>query len=272
MLDILLIIILAIFLQSLLIDSKEKSKKYNIDKSIKINEKLFMNKRETADYLSADEDNFVNNLDIINKKARGETNIYNYLDKIVEAATDFKIEDKYLLQKAMNDSEKLILGTSSKKLLEYGINKERLKMLRGIRLALTSGKIYENGYPHTRGNVIFLSTDYLDNYRDNPKKVLRTIIHEIVHIYQRNNGRIYDGFLKQEFWTIVLKPKEIERRRMNPDLDLDIWERNGRVYMAKFTSSNPSSLDEIDIKGESQYEHPYEYYAYKFSNELTKEL
>ena len=250
MFQILIIIILSIVLYNL-IDPKSKKTITKIKSSkIKINEKLFMTREETQEFLRADEDNFVNNLDTINKKARGVNNIYVYLDRITESATNFKKEDKVLLQESMNKAEKLMLNTKSKKLKEYGINIERLKMLRGFRLALTRGKVY------------------LEKNRDKPEKVLRTLIHEIVHIYQRNNGRIYDEFLKEEFWTIVLKPKNIERRRMNPDLDLDIWEKDGRVYMAKFTSDNPKSLDDIDINGESQYEHPYEYYAYRFSNEI----
>ncbi len=264
MLQLLLIFILGIFFYSLL----DVRKKKPINGTV-INEKLFMSKKETQEFLRKDEDNFINNLDPINKKARGVNNIYVYLDRIEEAALDFTKEDKVILQKAMNLVEEKMLSTPDKVLADYGINKERLKMIRGVRLALTKGKVYENGYPHTRGNVIFLSTDYLDKNRNNENKVVRTLIHEMVHIYQRNNGKIYDGFLKQQFWSIVPKPKDIERRRMNPDLDLDIWEKDGRVYIAKFTSNNPENLDDIDIKGESNYEHPYEYYAYLLSQKLS---
>ncbi len=270
MLQILIIFILSVFLYNLLEPGQlfKRKKKEKKKSSLDINEKLFMTREETIDFLRTDEDNFVNNLNTINKKARGVNNIYVYMDKITEAAESYSKEDKELLQKTLDKAEKMILNTPNKQLMKYGMNIERLKMLRGIRLALTRGKIYENGFPHTRGNVIFFSTDYLEKNRDKPEKVLKTMIHEIVHIYQRNNGKIYDGFLKQEFWSIVLNPKDTDRRRMNPDLDLDIWEKDGRIYMAKFTSNNPKSLDEIDIAGESEYEHPYEFYAYKFSIDI----
>lgn len=267
-LQLVIIIILCIYLYSLLDIKIRKPKEKK--SSIKINQKLFLTKEETRDFLRKDPDNFLNNLNAINKIARGEKNLYNYLDKITEAALDFSGEYKELLQKLMDEAEELVDKTSSKKLLEYGINKERMMHMKGLRFALTRGKIYEFGYPHTRENIIFLSTDYLDKKRDKPNKVLKTILHEIMHIYQRNNGKIYDAFLRQNFWSIVPNPKDLDKRRMNPDLDLDIWEKDGKVYMAKFTSNNPENLNDIDIKGESEYEHPYEYYAYKFSNEITK--
>jgi hypothetical protein len=249
---------------------KRFRKKTPYKPSIAINEALFMTRKQTQEFLRKDEDNFVSNLDTINKKARGVNNIFVYYDLIEESAMDFDEKDTELLQKAMNEAENLILRTPSKMLNEYGMDINLLKGLKNIRFALTRDRVYEYGLPHTRGNVIFLSTNYLDKNREDPKTVLTTVVHEIVHIYQRTYGKIYDGFLKKEFWTIVREPKDTERRRMNPDLDQDIWEKDKRVYMAKFTSNNPENLDDVDIKGEGIYEHPYEYYAYRFSKEVTK--
>jgi hypothetical protein len=272
MLKLLLLVSILFFLYTIY-DIKELftfRKKRQFKPSIPINDAMFMKRKETQEFLRKDEDNFVNNLNTINKKARGVNNIFVYYDLIEEAAMDFEGPDKELLQKAMNRAEELLLKAPTKLLNDHGIDRERLKLIRDVRLALTRGRVYENGFPHTRGNIILLSTDYLDKNRDDPAKVLNTIIHEMVHIYQRNNGKIYDGFLKKNFWSIVRAPKDTERRRMNPDLDMDIWEKDGRVYMAKFKSDHPESLDDVDIKGESIYEHPYEYYAYRFSNEITK--
>lgn len=275
MLQILIIVILLVFLYNL-IQSRNKKKKDRGKKKAsmksRINENLFFTKEETQDFLKADEDNFVNNLDSINKKARNVNNIYTYFDKIIESAENFSIEDKELLQKVINNAEEMMLKVPYKKLRQYGIDLERLRMLKGLKFALTKDKIYENGFPHTRQNVIFLSTDYLDKNRNEFKKVLKTIIHEIVHIYQRNNGKTYDSFLKEQFWIIVDKPKDIQNRRMNPDLDLNVWEKNDRVYLARFSSSNPKNLHDIDIAEESQYEHPYEFYAYKFSKDILNNV
>jgi hypothetical protein len=138
--------------------------------------------------------------------------------------------------------------------------------------------------PHTRGDVIFLSGYYLANNIDNNDKLTKTMIHEIIHIYQRTYRDDYIEFLKGREWEV--HPYNGNDKRLNPDLDDLVWKRPAqkgetatkatrveaggyKIYIALFNSRKPKDLKDINIKKGSQ-EHPYEYYAYKLSEEIMK--
>ena len=55
---------------------------------------------------------------------------------------------------------------------------------------------YENGLPHTRSNIIFLS-DKMIPETETPD-FINTLIHEKIHVYQRQNESIIDNVLSDK--------------------------------------------------------------------------
>lgn len=234
-----------------------------------IKEPIFLSKEQTRNYLKNDRDNFVKSLDKINLIARKSKNYKEYITKISKSSLDFSKEEKDKILKGYLDAFRKLLDCSDEFLNKYGFERENLlKLLENVRIqiALTKNKEYEYGMPHTRENIIFLTTYYLKNNINNSLKLSRTFIHEIIHLYQRYFRKYYNKFLKRNRWSIE-NIKKYSRKRINPDLDNNVWKREHTIYISEFSSDTPESLE--DVKNiSSNDEHPYEYYAYKISNLL----
>ncbi len=245
----------------------------------------FMTKLETRNFIKHDRDKFITGLDEVNLKARGVKFPETYLKITSKSATNFSEEEKSKLTKAINIACEKLDNTSAKELKRNGIDKRKMwEMLQTWTLAKTKDRVLEMGMPHTREDVVFLSEYYLAVNMDNINKLVRTMIHEFIHIYQRKYSDEYNAFLKDHEWEI--HPYNENDKRINPDLDDNVWKRPAqkgetatkatrleaggyKIFIARFKNRDPKDLKDIDLK-DSRYEHPYEYYAYKLSQELTK--
>jgi hypothetical protein len=245
----------------------------------------FLTKEETKKFIKKDKDKFIEKLDEVNKIARKVTNSDEYIHIVSKAATDFTVDEKEKLTKAIKIATDKLDDLSKRTLNKYGLIKADFwKTLENWKLAKTKDSVLEMGMPHTREDVIFLSGLYLAKNDYDMNKLVKTMIHEIIHIYQREHGDRYTDFLKDHEW--VVHPYNGNDKRMNPDLDDVVWKRPAekgetatnattveaggyKVFIALFNSRHPKDLKDINIK-EAKYEHPYEYYAYRLSEELTK--
>lgn len=182
----------------------------------------FLSAQETNTFLAADEDGFVARLNPINLFARRATSNADYIEKISKSGRDFS-------------PEQILKIDSLAKKLPTSI------------FALTDGT-YEEGYPHTRKNVIFISS----------VPDMSTIMHEQLHIQQRYNPPDLVGM----GYKLVGKRSDFPRARMNPDANDDVWLSpvNNKPMVAQFRTDRPMNLMDIDIP--SKFEHPYEYLAY----------
>jgi hypothetical protein len=228
--------------------------------------------KETSSFLENDSDNFVNSLNKINLTARNSKTPQEYIRYISRQTLDFTEREKKVLVNSYYNAYNILLANQNSLILNnYGINRDKLKELfnsHNIRFALTRDKNYEYGMPHTRENIIFLSTFYLNKYINHPSKITRTIIHEIIHIYQRYYRDTYNKHLISNGWSLT-QTNEYPKKRINPDLDSRIWKRRNKLYVVEF-KDNPKHLEDIiAIDSSSRNEHPYEYYAYKISNLIT---
>jgi len=114
-------------------------------------------------------------------------------------------------------------------------------------IAMTDGS-YEQGYPHTRRNVIFLS---------GPVDV-RTLVHEKLHIWHRYNP----PDLSSMGFKYLRPRKGTTRLRSNPDVDQNIYEGFGKPMVALYNSDRPMNISDTDT--DAEYEHPLEYLAYTY--------
>jgi hypothetical protein len=244
----------------------------------------FYTKDETKNFILNDRDKFMVKLDKVNYIARGVNSADEYITITSKAATNFSDDEKYKLVKAIDYACDKLDNLDKRSLKKYGIVKKNLwDLIKNWKLSKTNDKVLEMGMPHTRENIIFISGYYLANNND-IKKIAKTMIHEMLHIYQRTYRSEYIQFLKDHQWEI--HPYNGNDKRINPDLDDIVWKRpvqkgesgtkatrleagGYKIYIALFNSRKPKNLKDINIKNPSD-EHPYEYYAYKLSEEIMK--
>ena len=133
----------------------------------------FLTKDETIDFILKDEDNYIKNLTIFDLRARKTGTTDEYLYKSARNALEFTQEQKDKLTICANEA--------------YNYFNNNFTWI----FALMSSE-YEDGYPHTRSNIIFISPSII-NY-DNTE-LIKTLIHESIHIYQRYNKTAIETYL-----------------------------------------------------------------------------
>ena len=150
----------------------------------------------------------------------------------------------------------------------------------------------DNGFPHTRpGGLVCIPTGVMNKSTD---AVKNTLIHEAIHLHQRNYEHSWDLFCRREGWTPVDDteiPEELQASvRLNPDtLASPFWSwQDYFVPLPLFVPKPQLGLGDIRVKwfdlrnraifadpppsflnrfGDiSQPEHPYEIYAVEFSD------
>lgn len=231
---------------------------------------VFYTRKQTEAFILADEDKFIRTLDRSNCLARHVQTPEEYLRLSAHSAANFTAQEKRRLARAAMKASEMLASMSPRDLSKYGgIDKAQMLTLLPLwTLAKTTDQNVEMGMPHTRQHVIFLSGSFLNRKRSD-KKLVRTLIHEFTHLYQRAFAERYSAFLLSHEWTRV--PYNENDLRINPDLEKQVWKRGEQVFLARFTSMNPKNLRDVQLT-QSRYEHPYEWYAYELSEAAAATL
>ena len=239
----------------------------------------FFSQRETSNFLLLDPDNYILNMSKLDFKARGISGATSEYYKQISAslATNFSQKEKQELLSLMNMVKNNFKNTIYAPILGHNIifaktdkgdhsnhinkvdikDKVPLSSPRGER----SDPNYENGFPHTRYNIIFLSPLF---FRQRDK--LNTLEHECIHIFQRFYPSDTENYLnsmgfqkKGDFKTLF--PEQYKLKRSNPDIDNNIWtDSDGNFMFPIFSSDDPKSLNDVISH---DMEHPYEWMAYR---------
>jgi len=214
------------------------------------NNNKYLTKEETEDFIRKDSDNYINNLSIYDLRARKVKTNEEYKDKVINACLDFTEKQKEKLEK------------SSITARAFFNNNERWVF------ALINND-YEEGFPHTREKIIFVSPNVI-NYEEN--ELIKTLIHESIHIYQRYNRREIKVYLDSNGYSVSRYKPMVSLIRANPDLDNYIYkDKDGNELVAYYNNENPSGINDINLKNHL-YEHPYEKMAYEIADEYYKSV
>jgi len=210
---------------------------------------IFKTKEEIQLFIINDKDNYIKNMSIYDLRARKVKSNEEYINLIVINILDF------------NEAQKAKLKKCSLKASEYFNNGKDWKF------ALISS-VYEEGFPHTREDIIFLSPSVL-NYDDNT--LIKTLIHESIHIYQRYNKKAMEEYMINKGFEKIRRREKGGLNRSNPDLDEFIYkDKNGFEMIANYNSEYPNGIG--DIKISNNMEHPFEYMAYEIAEKYYKIL
>ena len=255
---ILLIILLLIIILNKYLSSIEKFNN---------NEIIFYKKNNLYNILKKDGDKYFDSFFEIDMKVRNIKNIDEYYLILKDSICDpdnliiNKIKDYIIEIKSIINRKKIL----NKKI--YNINLEKFNNIQW-RIGFVCNNNYENGLPHTRGNIIILNKNKFMMNSD--KKNMKTLVHEQVHIYQKMYPNELNYYLKKNNFKRLKKKTKYDNIRANPDLDNYIYkDANNEIYRASY-NENPKSIEDITYYPFNQqfYEHPNERMAIEFEKIL----
>ena len=232
------IFILTIIIIIILSTSREKYTNYISN--------IYLTREETSNIIKNDSDNYIKSLSPADLYARDVSNANEYIYKIIDGCLNF------------TENQIIKLNNCSKIASDFFDNKYAWKF------ALID-EVYEEGFPHTRMDIIFISPKII-NYTDD--NLIKILIHESIHIYQRYNKTEINNYLKENNYIVSRRRDTEPLIRANPDLDEYIYkDKNGDEMIYKYKSSMPNGINDIIPNNN---EHPFEKMAYEISEEYGK--
>jgi hypothetical protein len=232
---------------------------------------LFMSKEQTKQFLLEDKDEYVKRLSQIDLYARKANNAEHYISNITKCASFFSDAEKKKLIRCAKLADNFLNS--------YTYNND----IKGSEIAKIPWKIavtrkngvnqYEEGLPHTRSDVIFLS-EYVINDNiaigEDDMILTNTLVHEKVHIYQRYNSDIIGEVINKMGYKVAAPGSDTLLKRSNPDTnDKNYYDKNNELIIFEYNSQKPENINDVKDDNFSS-EHPYEKMAYDIANEYTK--
>ena len=234
----------------------------------------FMTEEETRNFLASDADRYSSSLstwDIIARKAIHEL---SYRKRAAGAALNFNTQQKTLIMNAAVDADIFFIELASNNAafcnsnLAASIDFEKVAEIPWV-IALTDGDKYEDGLPHTRANIIFISTSIFNQ----PDRITKTLVHEKIHLYQRLYPQHLMHVLNHNGYIRWKNRIGIPRIRANPDVDQYIYidSTTESPMLAVYSSDKPNGINDIVIE-HTGHEHPYEKMAYDIDKAVPLRL
>lgn len=238
---------------------------------------IFLSHTETTLFLSTDRDNYVKNLSATDLYARKVKTYNEYLQNISDTSMSFTQEEKDKLSVCAKEADDFYRSIELSKHDYYSLlNGEHIANIKW-KFALTyknGDKQYEDGLPHTREDIIFLSKEIL-HY--NNIDLTNSLIHEKLHIYQRFNKDLMQQIIKSMNYSLFelnkLDANEKQLIRSNPDLDGNIYydTKSNKMMSGKYNSLMPKNISDVEIQNNFSIEHPYEKMAYDIAGLYYKQ-
>lgn len=223
----------------------------------------FMSQAATQSFLVNDPDFYIRNMTVYDLRARGVVRGDDYIRQAVSASQSFSPKEKMRLLNCVQVAEQFFINLDKKKII---INKN----IRGLHIpsvlqtpwifAKTKERVYENGYPHTRMDVIFIPSLLLDS---DDVELTRTLIHEKIHVYQRHFPILVKKYVSSIDCEPLTDRQAFPFARANPDLDSKVYRCKGsETWLHEYNSEWPKDINDTKLSQMQNSEHPYEHMAY----------
>lgn len=226
---------------------------------------LFLKKEETSSFIVTDRDTYIMNLSPLDLHARNAASYQEYKKASAGSARSFTPQEIDILTNACKKADGIIRKMNLSGCPAFV---EKMLVIPWI-FASTNGSTYEDGLPHTRENIIFLSTVLLNRVILDERELVKTLIHEKIHIHQRLYPTEVLALLKHRGYIQWKQRNGVSRIRANPDLDPWIYidPTTKKEMAAYYNSDTPSSISDITLTTPT-YEHPYEAIAYELTAKI----
>jgi hypothetical protein len=237
-------------------------KKYNIYENFTGNNIIFIDSNELTELLTNDNDNYYKTFyknDLVSRKIQ---NIEEYINLIKLSTSNFTDSEKVKIEKCISKIYPIFKDLKLDWFDGSKANKIQWK------IGCVKNKYYEHGLPHTRGDIIIISSEDVNKFSD--EKLIKTFIHEKVHVYQKLYPTDTDIYIEHNKFIKYKLRDGKDNIRANPDLNNWIYKDNkDNIYCALY-NENPSSVEDIQylpINNQS-YEHPYEKMAIEIEDSI----
>ena len=213
---------------------------------------IFLNESDLKNILKNNNDKYYNTFYKNDYFSRKIKDIREYHEKIDKSTTEFDTHHK----------KKIITST---KIIDNILNNIKLDYFDGRKanniqwkIGCVSGKLYENGLPHTRDDIIIISKQDVQMFSDT--KLTKTLLHEKIHLYQKVYPNDIDIYINKNNFTKYKKRTHADNIRANPDLDNWIYKDKDQNILKAVYNENPSSIEDINYSpfNSQSFEHPYE--------------
>ena len=213
---------------------------------------IFLNNDELFYILKNDNDNYYKSFFKNDFYSRNIKNINEYIIKINDSVHNFNNNQKEKIRKCIKIIDNLFIDIK----IDWfnGIKANKIQW----KIGCVKGKLYEHGLPHTRDDIIIISSNDIDSFTE--KKLIKTLIHEKIHLYQKIHNNDVEKYLLQNNFKKYKKREFNDNIRANPDLDNWIYQDNeNNLYKAVY-NDNPTSVEDIKYMpfNTQKSEHPFE--------------
>jgi len=244
----------------------------------------FLTETQTKDFLRKDNDRYIRSLSSADLFARKAKTHDEYLNNSLVCVSSFSQSEQNKLKRCIRHADEFLRNF----VYRYGSSTLNCNEMLKIpwKFAKTSKTMestneinqkqiyeYEEGFPHTRDQIIFLSDlsinkNVLNNDIDD--NLINTLIHEKVHVYQRLNPKSMEYILKKIGYVPLSNQYVSELKRSNPDINnITYKDWNGKIMLTLYKSVQPSGINDV-VSQDYENEHPYEKMAYYIANEYTR--
>lgn len=226
---------------------------------------LFWSEAKTRAFLKSDPDGYMRRLTKADLTARKASSHDDYIHWSAQSApADFSELEKYKLKQACRKADAFFASIKGETPYFHNYNTQLPWVF-----ARVTGAYYEGGLPHTRRDAIFLTDGAMERAM---KELVELVIHERIHIIQRQFPKETRTLLEEIGFKRVGKKRDYLCARANPDIDDHVYShpqmREGKPWVACYTSENPSSIQ--DVTNGDAFEHPFEYMAYTVSRRFSR--
>jgi hypothetical protein len=169
--------------------------------------------------------NYFNKMSEQDISARNASNITQYTESYINAYDTFTNDERNVIIELVNEANNKLKKAFTNL---YKIPWKFCKLNNTI----------ENGFPHTLGDTIIISSNLFNLPH---LKVLKTLIHEKVHIYQRYN-KVKCEELYQLWGFVKYDGVMLQGTRNNPDVSSTMYGTKEGPIVQMYTNQFPSSL------------------------------
>lgn len=208
-------------------------------------------------FLQSDPDHYYDTFTRFDLCARHVTSVTEYIDRIPNAIVDASTGLRARIREAVP-----IVDARLARIQHVGFNGKKAADL-PWRIGFMKHKLYEDGLPHTRVDLIMLPTRLA---KASDRELVDTLFHEKVHIYQKAYPRDLERWLVHNGFERVRRRTKGSRIRANPDIDGWVYKgptpKGIREYKCLYNSETPRHIE--DVK-HIDFEHPFEMIETAFS-------
>lgn len=213
----------------------------------------FLSRNNLRTFIMCDKDGYIRSMNAKDLRERRCKTHEEYIMMYLVNIIDFEPEQKLRLEKYARHATEFLRTVRSPYIDNHYIVNIPWKFAR-------FRKTLELGYPHTRGDVIFLPDNNLDR---SDAKIVRTLIHEKIHIYQRLHKEKFIHSLLDNGFKILGKISDADRPS-NPDVDGIVYKYPSEMVMM-WSEKNKCLIDAL-------YEHPNELIAYTLAHRYYMQI